>query len=546
MNEKLLNILEPTECLSSETIQKYFDGNLSKEEMHEVERHLVDCEICNDELEGLALLDNSANLDFRINRLNQDIRKKLVTKKYKKRFVIYKIAAVAALFIAVGSVVFVLFGTDKRSKHDGISNVEDDKLEKVKRYKGDRSTKDKSVDRAIKEDSKKAEALKEEKEEYLEPEEALDEISELKESVDDEIIIESDKSTYSWEAAEDEDADDPSFDLAEGELSKRADIGTDGDSFDDGAVAFSDFEKEQQKAEEEVVLDMDYANNEVTDSPVMLVPDMTETSTDLAGNTNTSDSRDDYKVMESDLSKYEEVKDIVDNSAAQNDSIITASGEGLAEVTSKETVETVAIEDAEREKGKKDKSNGGRKNHKTANYARTNTMRGGSLFDGKKQTAKAENKRVEADEKVPVPANMTDNTVSTSSNSQESYRNENSENNSTLSLNTESTIEEKDSEPGSKDTDDDGIVTGTIVSDSVLLSQAHELFKNKEYTSSEVILNDLISSSGQFVVKAKILLAKLYIETGEKEKARKLLVPLTDQDIEQKEEVEQLLKSISE
>ena len=61
----LLNksIFSETGCLSRRSLLSYRDGILSRSDMHEVEKHLVDCELCSEALEGLELLTDTTVLD---------------------------------------------------------------------------------------------------------------------------------------------------------------------------------------------------------------------------------------------------------------------------------------------------------------------------------------------------------------------------------------------------------------------------------------------------------------------------------------------------
>lgn len=57
------SIFSETGCLSRRSLLSYRDGILSRSDMHEVEKHLVDCELCSEALEGLELLTSTAVLD---------------------------------------------------------------------------------------------------------------------------------------------------------------------------------------------------------------------------------------------------------------------------------------------------------------------------------------------------------------------------------------------------------------------------------------------------------------------------------------------------
>ena len=48
-----------SDCLSEEQLLNYVQGNLSYEEQHQVETHLLSCELCSDAAEGLLLLEKN-------------------------------------------------------------------------------------------------------------------------------------------------------------------------------------------------------------------------------------------------------------------------------------------------------------------------------------------------------------------------------------------------------------------------------------------------------------------------------------------------------
>lgn len=57
------DIFQTSQCLSREKLIAYSKGTLTAAEEHEVEKHLTDCELCSDALEGLAMPGTSHALD---------------------------------------------------------------------------------------------------------------------------------------------------------------------------------------------------------------------------------------------------------------------------------------------------------------------------------------------------------------------------------------------------------------------------------------------------------------------------------------------------
>jgi hypothetical protein len=63
MKQPIHKIFEETGCVRQEALISYRDNLLSDEDKHDVERHLVDCMLCSDALEGLAIGVSAAYLD---------------------------------------------------------------------------------------------------------------------------------------------------------------------------------------------------------------------------------------------------------------------------------------------------------------------------------------------------------------------------------------------------------------------------------------------------------------------------------------------------
>ena len=58
MKPELNKIFVKSSCLSLEEMKEYIKGNLSVKDKRRIEMHIADCEMCNDELEGLSNLKN--------------------------------------------------------------------------------------------------------------------------------------------------------------------------------------------------------------------------------------------------------------------------------------------------------------------------------------------------------------------------------------------------------------------------------------------------------------------------------------------------------
>jgi tetratricopeptide (TPR) repeat protein len=80
MNTTRNKIFEYTEHLTDEQLRGYVDSVLSAAEMHAVEKHCADCEMCNDALEGLLMLKEQGKLPALINSINKSVAEKLQPK----------------------------------------------------------------------------------------------------------------------------------------------------------------------------------------------------------------------------------------------------------------------------------------------------------------------------------------------------------------------------------------------------------------------------------------------------------------------------------
>lgn len=101
MKDKFDKIFTSSDCISHENMQKYLAKKLSKQELQVAEKHLVDCEMCKDELEGLKLLTNQ-NLSKIVTEINSKIDSKIENKK--SIFLDYRFQAVAASFLIIVSI----------------------------------------------------------------------------------------------------------------------------------------------------------------------------------------------------------------------------------------------------------------------------------------------------------------------------------------------------------------------------------------------------------------------------------------------------------
>ena len=74
MKELHNHIFSNTTCISKETMLRYINKQLSVKELHEVEKHMLDCELCTDALAGIKYAENSSMLFAIDNQIDQRVR----------------------------------------------------------------------------------------------------------------------------------------------------------------------------------------------------------------------------------------------------------------------------------------------------------------------------------------------------------------------------------------------------------------------------------------------------------------------------------------
>lgn len=129
MNRKK-NIFATSDCPSPEVLQNYLNNTLSKEEKRQVEEHLIDCEMCSDELEGLASMKDIEKLPEIIDDIQQELGIS-EAKKIRLRPVYQLAAAIAVLFIVAGSIFLTEYLSDNGTTEMVSQTVEETDNEKV-------------------------------------------------------------------------------------------------------------------------------------------------------------------------------------------------------------------------------------------------------------------------------------------------------------------------------------------------------------------------------------------------------------------------------
>ncbi|HLC82649.1 MAG TPA: zf-HC2 domain-containing protein, partial [Bacteroidia bacterium] len=98
-------IYSPGDCLSEKMLFDYIDNKLSQKERHVVEKHLLDCEMCSDALEGLEMVTDRNRISVIKDAINKKVTLLDSARSDKKEAVVvsfnYKMAFSIAATIAL-------------------------------------------------------------------------------------------------------------------------------------------------------------------------------------------------------------------------------------------------------------------------------------------------------------------------------------------------------------------------------------------------------------------------------------------------------------
>ncbi len=103
-------------CLTEDQLLLYLQNKLSAFEQHHVEKHLLDCELCTDALEGLQMT-SSKNLSETFAELNQQLDKR-VKQEEKKIIPFYPWLRIAAVFVLIAASAATFFYLQKEQKQE--------------------------------------------------------------------------------------------------------------------------------------------------------------------------------------------------------------------------------------------------------------------------------------------------------------------------------------------------------------------------------------------------------------------------------------------
>lgn len=107
--KKAVDIFEHRGCISEDMLTKYATSQLSPAEKHAVEKHLVDCELCSDALEGLKMIGDPKRLSTVTGELNRKISERSAKRETKIIFLRRyrtQLAVAASVAVILGLVWF--------------------------------------------------------------------------------------------------------------------------------------------------------------------------------------------------------------------------------------------------------------------------------------------------------------------------------------------------------------------------------------------------------------------------------------------------------
>ncbi len=101
------SIFHRTACLTLEQLTAYAEDRVSDEERFTIEKHLVDCKLCSDALDGYALLEETSHLKDRVTSMDELIRERASSAvRHKRSWQLYYSLA-ASIVLACAAVLYL-------------------------------------------------------------------------------------------------------------------------------------------------------------------------------------------------------------------------------------------------------------------------------------------------------------------------------------------------------------------------------------------------------------------------------------------------------
>jgi len=93
-----------TQCPTQQELLDYVQGKLDPAAQHEIEKHVADCELCSDALEGLAAIEQKESIPVWVKEMKWQLLRRLRRKNHRKHPANYYIQ----LALIVLAVLFLL------------------------------------------------------------------------------------------------------------------------------------------------------------------------------------------------------------------------------------------------------------------------------------------------------------------------------------------------------------------------------------------------------------------------------------------------------
>lgn len=116
MTELHNNIFSNTTCISKETMLKYINKQLSEEELYGVEKHMIDCDLCTEAIEGMRFAENSSVLFAMDHEIDQRANKGMA-----KTSLIRNLMVAASILIIVSGTYFTYNLYDSSFLDEGLA-----------------------------------------------------------------------------------------------------------------------------------------------------------------------------------------------------------------------------------------------------------------------------------------------------------------------------------------------------------------------------------------------------------------------------------------
>ncbi len=113
MHDKYNNIFSNSDCPSDDLLNRYHKGELSPKEMHAIEKHISECEMCSDMLEGMSMISDEERTNIIVSELKTELIANLNDNKKKRLTPFYKLSIAASIIVIVGIGILITQLTEK-------------------------------------------------------------------------------------------------------------------------------------------------------------------------------------------------------------------------------------------------------------------------------------------------------------------------------------------------------------------------------------------------------------------------------------------------